>query len=128
MSDVTEETPDEGASATSAATPEPPATPEPAAETSTPVAAADDSPAGRAFRKVREGTVVSNKMNQTAIVAVTDRVRHRRYNKTVQRTTKLYVHDDANDLNIGDRVRVTETRPMSKTKRWRLVDVLERAR
>ena len=62
------------------------------------------------------------------MVAVTDRVRHRRYDKTVQRTTKLYVHDETNDLNVGDRVRVQETRPLSKQKRWRLLEVLERAR
>jgi small subunit ribosomal protein S17 len=79
-------------------------------------------------RKVREGVVVSTGMDKTAVVAVTDRVRHRRYNKTVQRTTKMYVHDEANDLNVGDRVRIQETRPLSKLKRWRLVDVLERAR
>jgi small subunit ribosomal protein S17 len=79
-------------------------------------------------RKVREGLVVSNAMDKTAVVAVTDRVRHPRYNKTVQRTNKLYVHDETNDLNVGDRVRVQETRPLSKLKRWRVVDVLERAR
>ena len=79
-------------------------------------------------RKVREGLVVSTKMDKTAIVATTDRVRHRRYAKTMQRTTKLYVHDDQNDLQVGDRVRVQETRPLSKLKRWRLVDVLERAK
>ncbi len=79
-------------------------------------------------RKVREGLVVSNKMDKTAVVASVDRVRHRRYAKTVQRTTRLHVHDEANDLNIGDRVRVQETRPLSKTKRWRLVEVLERAK
>ena len=79
-------------------------------------------------RKVREGMVVSTKMDKTAVVAVTDRVRHRRYDKTVQRTTKLYVHDEDNDLNVGDRVRVAETRPLSKLKRWRLVEVVERAR
>jgi small subunit ribosomal protein S17 len=79
-------------------------------------------------RKVREGLVVSNGMEKTAVVAVTDRVRHPRYDKTVQRTTKLFVHDEANDLNVGDRVRIQETRPLSKNKRWRLVDVLERAR
>ena len=65
-------------------------------------------------RKVREGIVVVDGMDKTAVVAVTDRVRHPRYNKTVQRTTKLYVHDEANDLNVGDRVRVQETRPLSK--------------
>ena len=79
-------------------------------------------------RKVREGLVVSNKMDKTAVVASVDRVRHRRYAKTVQRTARLVVHDEANELNIGDRVRVQETRPMSKNKRWRLVEVLERAK
>lgn len=79
-------------------------------------------------RKIREGTVVSTSMDKTAVVAVTDRVRHPRYNKTVQRTNKLYVHDESNDLNVGDRVRVQETRPLSKLKRWRLLDVVERAR
>ena len=79
-------------------------------------------------RKVREGLVTSNGMDKTAVVAVTDRVRHPRYAKTVQRTTKLYVHDETNDLNVGDRVRIQETRPLSKLKRWRVVEVLERAR
>lgn len=79
-------------------------------------------------RKVREGMVVSVSMDKTAVVASTDRVRHRRYNKTVQRTTRLYVHDETNQLAVGDRVRVQETRPLSKTKRWRLVEVVERAR
>ena len=82
----------------------------------------------RNSRKVREGVVISNAMDKTAVVTVTDRVRHKRYSKTLQRTTKLYVHDEANDLNVGDRVRVAETRPLSKQKRWRLVEVLERAR
>jgi len=79
-------------------------------------------------RKMREGTVVSSSMDKTAVVSVVDRVRHPLYRKTLQRTKKLYVHDEANDLNVGDRVRVQETRPLSKTKRWRLVEVLERAR
>ncbi len=79
-------------------------------------------------RKVREGLVTSNGMDKTAVVAVTDRVRHPRYNKTVQRTTKLFVHDEANDLNVGDKVRVQETRPLSKLKRWRILEILERAR
>ncbi len=79
-------------------------------------------------RKIREGLVVSTSMDKTAVVATTDRVRHRRYAKTMQRTTKLYVHDEANDLQVGDRVRVQETRPLSKLKRWRLVDVIERAK
>ena len=79
-------------------------------------------------RKVREGVVVSTGMENTAVVAIVDRVRHRRYNKTVQRTKKLFVHDGENDLNVGDRVRIQETRPLSKRKRWRLVEILERAR
>lgn len=82
----------------------------------------------RNARKVREGIVTSNKMDKTAVVTVTDRVRHGLYNKTLQRSTKLYVHDATNDLNVGDRVRVSETRPLSKLKRWRVVEVLERAR
>ncbi len=79
-------------------------------------------------RKVREGLVVSSKMDKTVVVAVTDRVRHRRYGKTLQRTTKLYAHDEANDAREGDRVRLAETRPLSRHKRWRVVEVLERAR
>ena len=82
----------------------------------------------RTARKVREGMVVSAGMNKTAVVAVTERVRHRRYGKTVLRTKKLYVHDEVNDAGVGDRVRVAETRPLSKLKRWRLVEVLERAK
>ena len=79
-------------------------------------------------RKVREGIVVSDKMDKTAVVETIDRVRHRRYAKIVQRNKKLHVHDEENTLNIGDRVRVQETRPLSKNKRWRLVEILERAK
>ena len=79
-------------------------------------------------RKVRDGTVVSNKMEKTVIVAVVERVRHRRYQKTLQRTTRLYAHDEVNDLKEGDRERVADTRPTSKLKRWRVIEVLERAR
>ena len=82
----------------------------------------------RAARKVREGVVVSNKMDKTAVVAVIERVRHPRYAKFVQRTKRLYVHDENNDVRPGDRVRVMETRPLSKLKRWRIVEVLERAK
>lgn len=82
----------------------------------------------RNARKVREGIVVSNKMNKTIVISIVERVRHPRYSKFVQRTKKLYAHDEANDAQIGDRVRVMETRPMSKQKRWRLVEVLERAK
>ncbi len=79
-------------------------------------------------RKVREGTVVSDKMNATVVVAVVERVRHPRYGKTVQRTKRLYVHDAEGAARVGDRVRVAETRPISKLKRWRLVEIMERAR
>ena len=97
-----------------------------------PVGAAEQRQAAgaehRPARKVREGVVVSNKMDKTAVVAVVDRVRHAKYNKFVLRTKKLYAHDETNDVNIGDRVRVMETRPLSKNKRWRVTEVLERAK
>lgn len=89
---------------------------------------AEETPTRQNPRKVREGLVVSNGMDKTAVVATMDRVRHRRYNKTVQRTTKLFVHDEENDLNVGDRVRIQETRPLSKNKRWRILEIVERAR
>jgi small subunit ribosomal protein S17 len=89
---------------------------------------ADDTTAERNRRKVREGIVVSTKMDKTVVVAVIDRVQHPRYRKTLQRTTKLYAHDEANEVREGDRIRVAETRPMSRQKRWRVVEVLERAR
>jgi small subunit ribosomal protein S17 len=79
-------------------------------------------------RKVREGIAVSVKMDKTVVVAVVDRVRHRRYQKTMQRTKRLYAHDEANDVRECDRVRIAETRRTSKQKRWRIVEVLERAR
>jgi small subunit ribosomal protein S17 len=79
-------------------------------------------------RKVREGIVASVAMQKTIIVTVTEKVRHVRYAKTVQRTQRLHVHDETNDAKVGDRVMVQETRPLSKTKRWRLVEILERAR
>ena len=79
-------------------------------------------------RKTREGLVASDAMNKTVIVSVVERVRHPRYAKTVQRTKRLYAHDENNDVKKGDRVRVQETRPLSRLKRWRVVEVLERAR
>ena len=79
-------------------------------------------------RKVREGVVDSTGMQKTIVVKVVDRVRHPLYDKTLQRTKRLYVHDEQNDAKVGDRVRVQETRPLSKLKRWRLMEVLERAR
>ena len=82
----------------------------------------------RKRRKIREGLVVSTSMEKTVVVAVTERVSHARYFKTGQQTKKLYAHDEENDARLGDRVRVMETRPLSKKKRWRLVEIVERAR
>lgn len=82
----------------------------------------------RNARKVREGLVTSASMDKTIVVTVTDRVRHAKYNKFILRSKKLYVHDETNDAGEGDRVRVMETRPLSKNKRWRLVEIVERAR
>ncbi len=82
----------------------------------------------RSARKVREGIVVSAGMDKTAVVAVIERVRHPKYGKFVNRTKRLYAHDETNDANVGDKVSVMETRPLSKLKRWRVVEVLERAR
>jgi small subunit ribosomal protein S17 len=79
-------------------------------------------------RKVREGIVVSDAMAKTVVVGVVERVRHPRYAKIVQRTKRVHVHDEANDARKGDRVRIAETRPLSKLKRWRVVEVLERAK
>ena len=79
-------------------------------------------------RKVREGQVISSGMDKTAVVTVITRKPHPRYRKTMARTTRLYVHDEENTLNVGDKVRVTETRPLSKLKRWRIVEILERAK
>jgi small subunit ribosomal protein S17 len=89
---------------------------------------AEEKPLRTTQRKEREGIVVSTKMDKTVVVAVIDRVRHRRYGKTMQRTSHLYAHDESNEASEGDRVRLAETRPMSRLKRWRIVEVLERAR
>mgnify|MGYP006338047257 CR=1 FL=1 len=88
----------------------------------------DKDKSERKNRKTREGLVVSNKMDKTAVVAVVERVRHAKYGKFMMRTKKLYAHDETNDVNVGDRVSVMETRPLSKNKRWRVVEVLERAK
>ena len=82
----------------------------------------------RNLRKTRTGKVVSNRMDKTIVVAVEDHVRHPLYNKIVKRTYKLKAHDEENTCNIGDTVKVMETRPLSKDKRWRLVEVIERAK
>jgi small subunit ribosomal protein S17 len=82
----------------------------------------------RNLRKTRTGVVVSDKMNKTIVVAVRDNVRHPLYNKIVKKTYKLKAHDENNECKIGDTVKVMETRPLSKDKRWRLVEIVERAK
>ena len=82
----------------------------------------------RGQRKTREGLVVSDKMDKTVVVAVEDRVKHSLYGKVLRRTSKLKAHDEQNSCGIGDRVRLMETRPLSATKRWRLVEILEKAK
>ena len=84
--------------------------------------------AGRGYRKVREGLVVSDKMQKTIVVEVEDRVKHALYGKVIRRTNKLKVHDEQNVAGVGDRVQIMETRPTSATKRWRLVEVIEKAK
>ena len=89
---------------------------------------ATETAATRGERKVRQGVVVSDKMDKTVVVLVERRTTHPLYRKIVTRTTKYHAHDEANDVNVGDTVRIVETRPLSKTKRWRVVDVIERAK
>ncbi len=84
--------------------------------------------ASRGSRKVREGLVVGDKMDKTVVVQVEDRVKHPLYGKVIRRTSKLKVHDEQNTAGIGDRVLLMETRPLSATKRWRLVEILEKAK
>jgi len=87
-----------------------------------------DTATQRGFRKTREGYVTSDKMNKTVTVEVEDRVQHPRYGKTIRRTTKVKAHDEANSAGVGDRVLLMETRPLSATKRWRVVQILEKAK
>jgi small subunit ribosomal protein S17 len=87
-----------------------------------------ETPVVRNRRKVREGLVVSDKMDKTVVVEVEDRVKHRMYGKVMRRTSKLKAHDEQNQCGIGDRVLLMETRPLSATKRWRVVDIVERAK
>lgn len=82
----------------------------------------------RNLRKTRTGKVTSNKMDKTIVVAVVDNVKHPLYNKIIKRTYKLKAHDELNQCNIGDTVKVMETRPLSKDKRWRLVEIIEKAK
>jgi small subunit ribosomal protein S17 len=86
------------------------------------------SAAPRAQRKVREGLVVGDKMDKTVVVEVEDRVKHALYGKVLRRTRKLKVHDEQNACGVGDRVVLMETRPLSATKRWRIVEILEKAK
>jgi small subunit ribosomal protein S17 len=88
----------------------------------------DQSTEQRPTRKMREGFVVSDKMNKTVVVAVEDRVKHPLYGKVLRRTSKLKAHDENNACGIGDRVLLMETRPLSATKRWRVVEILEKAK
>ena len=88
----------------------------------------EETKAARGFRKTREGLVVSDKMDKTVVVAVEDRVKHALYGKVMRRTSKLKAHDEQNECGVGDRVLVMETRPLSATKRWRVVEILERAK
>ena len=83
---------------------------------------------GRAGRKIREGVVVSDKMDKTIVVQVSDRVKHPLYGKVMTKSSRIKVHDEDNTAGIGDRVRVMETRPLSAQKRWRLVEIIERAK
>jgi len=92
------------------------------------VSQAAPAPVERARRKVRTGVVVSDKMDKTVVVEVTTRVKHGRYGKIVRRSTKLKAHDDRLEAHTGDTVRIAETRPLSKTKRWRVVEIVERAK
>ena len=82
----------------------------------------------RKLRKVRQGIVVSDKMDKTVVVAVERKVPHKLYKKSINTTTKFKAHDENNECGIGDRVKVMETRPLSKDKRWRLVEIIERAK
>ena len=88
----------------------------------------DSTTTARANRKVREGLVISDKMDKTVVVEVEDRVKHALYGKVLRRTRKLKVHDEQNACGIGDRVLMMETRPLSATKRWRIVEILEKAK
>jgi small subunit ribosomal protein S17 len=92
------------------------------------VSSSSDGGQQRGRRKVREGYVISDKMDKTVVVAVEDRVKHRLYGKVVRQTSRLRAHDEENSAALGDRVRVMETRPLSATKRWRLVEILEKAK
>ncbi len=88
----------------------------------------DETGARSTFRKTREGLVISDKMDKTVVVAVEDRVKHALYGKVLRRTNALKAHDENNEVGVGDRVLIMETRPLSATKRWRVVEVIEKAK
>ena len=96
--------------------------------TATQVSTPGTDTAARGFRKTREGLVVSDKMDKTVVVVVEDRVKHALYGKVIRRTSNLKAHDESNSCGVGDRVLLMETRPLSATKRWRVVEILEKAK
>ena len=100
----------------------------PASRASEPTGDAPETGGDRTRRKLRTGVVVSEKMDKTVLVRIDRKVRHRLYKKTVAKSNKLAAHDETNDAHVGDTVRVMETRPLSKTKRWRVVEIVERAK
>jgi len=98
------------------------------AETTADETAVDETSAARGYRKTREGLVVGDKMDKTVVVAVEDRVKHPKYGKVLRRTKKYKAHDAQNECGVGDRVLLMETRPLSATKRWRVAEILEKAK
>ncbi|MGC0142930.1 30S ribosomal protein S17 [Pseudactinotalea sp. Z1732] len=97
-------------------------------ETGTPQAPAEDAATPRGYRKTRRGYVVSDKMDKTVVVEVEDRVKHPLYGKVIRRSTRVKAHDEANEAGVGDLIRIMETRPLSATKRWRIVSIVEKAK
>jgi small subunit ribosomal protein S17 len=98
------------------------------AETTPAATTADETADARGYRKTREGLVVSDSMDKTVVVAVEDRVKHPKYGKVLRRTKKYKAHDEQNECGVGDRVLLMETRPLSATKRWRVAEILEKAK
>ena len=121
-----QETPQESMAPEVTAAPEAPQAPQAASPSS--AAQTESSAETRGRRKVRVGVVVSDKMDKTVLVRIDRRVRHPLYKKTIARANKLAAHDENNDAHVGDMVRVVETRPLSKSKRWRVVEIVERAK
>ncbi|MGC0250054.1 30S ribosomal protein S17 [Pseudactinotalea sp. Z1748] len=97
-------------------------------ETPAPQAPAEDAATPRGYRKTRRGYVVSDKMDKTVVVEVEDRVKHPLYGKVIRRSTRVKAHDEANEAGVGDLIRIMETRPLSATKRWRIVSIVEKAK